>query len=152
MDLAFSTYIIQVFVFGLVNLLLIPDSKSLRLILFISLSLLLWATIYNLEISKMETDSTQEDITVWVTLFIGQFIYYGGICLLMITARGQLIETIHTNKEQSKYLATILDNLQESIIILKDNQIDFANDTFLCKFSGQLLSSNSIELNLERYR
>jgi len=110
-----------VIVFGLVSLLLIPDSKSLRLVLFISLSLLLWATIYNLDISKMETDSTQEDITVWVTLFVGQFVYFGGICLLMITARGQLIETIHTNKEQSKYLATILDNLQESIIILKDN-------------------------------
>ena len=50
----------------------------------------------------MDTDYTQEDITAWVSLFVGQIVYYGAICLLMVTARAQLIEAIHTNKEQNK--------------------------------------------------
>ena len=120
MDLSYSIHIIHIFVFGLVNLLLIPDSKSLRLILFVSISLLLWATIYNLDISRMDSDYIQKDIVRWVTLFVSQLLYYGGICFLMMTARAQLIETINTNKEHTKQLAIVLDNLQESIIILND--------------------------------
>ena len=68
----------------------------------------------------MDSEYTQKDIVGWVSLFVSQLLYYGGICFVMMTARAQLIETINTNKEHTKQLAIVLDNLQESIIILND--------------------------------
>ena len=38
------------------------------------------------------------------------------------------------NKNEHTQLAIILNNLQESVIIIHENKLDFANDTFLFKF------------------
>ena len=47
-------------------------------------------------------------------------------------------------------MAIILDNLKESIIIINNKQIDFANDMFLCKFTEQIISSNSLDIDKDQ--
>lgn len=56
-DLYLVTHIINMFIFGLFSLLLIPDSIFLRTILFVSGSLLISGTIYNMEIDSYVQDS-----------------------------------------------------------------------------------------------
>lgn len=47
------------------------------------------------------------------------------------------------NKNEHNQLAIILDNMKESLIIIHELRVDFANDTFLNKFGTQI--DNSLE-------
>jgi nitrogen-specific signal transduction histidine kinase len=51
-----------------------------------------------------------------------------------------LFEEIKTHVSLKNEYATMLNNLQESVLILKDNVIHYANKTFLAHFSSTLES------------
>ena len=134
------THIICMTIFAFVSLLLLPDSKALRLVNFTCGSILLIGTMHNLD--HLEG---WQDLKSRAVLIVGQLIYYVIIGHILISARTLLIELIIKNKNEHTQLAIILNNLRESVIIIHENNLNFANDTFLFKFSNQIASSKVLD-------
>ena len=82
-------------------------------------------------------------IKKYLGLFLGQLINYGIVGHILTQSRALLIEMIVKNKNEHNQLAIILDNMKESLIIIHELRVDFANDTFLNKFGTQI--DNSLE-------
>lgn len=72
---------------------------------------------------------------------MGQLINYGIVGHILTQSRALLIEMIVKNKNEHNQLAIILDNMKESLIIIHEKKVDFANDTFLNKFGTQIDNS-----------
>ena len=51
-----------------------------------------------------------------------------------------MVDQINNFQEQQQHLTLILENLEESLIIISDQKIDFVNDKYLQMFSLQISS------------
>jgi hypothetical protein len=93
--------------------------------------------IYAVERNTIESYDTERILKVSFFLVMALFIFTYGINCVM-TQKNILVDSILRSQEQKSNVELILDNLEESIMITKDDKIEFVNDKFLEMFVSQI--------------
>ena len=82
-----------------------------------------------------------------MTIFYASQVYFGFTFVYIIFKRmiNKLLDIINMKLAAQSIFRHLFDNSEESIIIVKDNEVEYVNNQFLEKFRYQIMNSKELK-------